>query len=389
MHIRMRSQRQFVDPFAETAPQEEIKFDLARNKDQWVELLKDNRYVAQGSAASTVAETAAVAIEHLYAEEKEAEAVEEMAFLEDDEESSEDVMESDQAMQYDYMMAYMRNPSANLLMYSAGRRGRELIVSRARARLEGGSIPTYPNGRLAPERKSELLKQLEESKTLPADLSKLSLNDLIWLGGALARQTNLNARLAPHALRIMEFSAPPTDAEAQKLAAKWMDGTLNRSLVEDLVAYATERLKAGDATLITVYRQPAFDGTAVRIEPVAAALRGSMSQFLPYLAATAGADKAAVLASFERVNAVWPLEATPDPKTDTAGESEVDMLLAEAVREASAGLGKSGEKQRERFWKAIDELPGGHAASGRTIFLMGMKSGTFTKKELRQYGEYR
>jgi hypothetical protein len=369
------------------------KLDLAKSRDQWLALLKDNRFVPRGSPPSTVAEMAAEVMEGLYAEqeranpppmsEEEAESNAELDFAEANPAEYEGAL----AQANVYASYYARNPSASMLSYATGRRGREFLLSRARSRMAGEPVPPYPTGSVEPERRKALLKQLEESPTPAQVISGINVGELLWLSGALNARTNLSIRLAPLSLRIAAFTVPPEDGEAMKLAAKWKDGTVGRPLVDDLVAYAKERLRAGNPTMITVYRQPGFDGTLVNIEPLANMKRSLLSSYSYYMR-DAPADKAVVLANMDGLSVNWVLDA-PAPATEAApaaGQSEVDALLAEALSDATRAMAKSGDKQRERFWKAVDALPRTNPASTRTIFLMGVKPGTFSKKELQQYG---
>lgn len=362
--------------------------DLAKSKEPWLALLKDDRFVPRGSPPATVAEIAAEVIESLYGKQ-ETDSVQTSEGTEGDEvqlegaEGSE--MDASWAQMGQYAAYYSRSPSASMLSYSTGRRGREFVLARARKRLAGEDVPPYPSGRVSQERRKAVLKQLEDG---PAQaVAALTLEDLLWLGPALNTKSNLNVRLAPLSLRISGFTVPPGDDAAATLAAKWKDGALGRPLVDDLLAYTREKLAAGAPVIVSLYRQPGFDGTLVYVEPMASMARSTLSSYSYYMR-DAPPDKAVVLATMDATSVHWVLDAAAPAveSAPAAGQSEIDALLAEALSDARRAIAKSGDKQRERFWKAIDALAQTNPSAARSIVLMGIKPGTFSKKDLQQYG---
>jgi len=371
---------------------------LARHQARWAGLLADDRHVEVGTSSATVADTAAKAIEELYAAPSaraEPEVVEppveetaepaEVDAANDEEDEAQVAFHSGGS---DYMMAYyQREQSPAMLAGMLGARGRAFVLARAKARVGGAAetaLPAYPKAdTVKPPRRKELTAQLTAATKMEAAgavdkvLNALSLDERLWLAQSLDHNTNLNARLVPLSLRIVDVTGPEGDAAATALTIAWKGKTLERKTAQALVDYVQTRLKAGESRFVSVERQPSFDGVSIRIQSAADAGKGGSADMLRYFARSAKGLTPAVVGAIEGSSAVWPLtaESAPDATPVAAtGASEVDTLLAEALADVKADAARSAVHQQERFWKTIDTFGVNNATVDRTVQLMGVAS---------------
>lgn len=364
---------------------------LAKNQAQWAVLLADDRRIAEGTTSATVAEAAAEAVETLYAapaSHSETEAVEppdeetaESAGADEDDESQVAFHSGASS----YMMAYyQREPSPELLASVLGARGRAFMLDRAKARV-GGTAETalapYPKAdTVKPPRRKELTAQLTAATGMDAAgavtkaLDALTLDERLWLASSLDHNTNLNSRLVPLSLRIVDVTGPDGDAGVAALASAWKGRMLERKTVQAAVDFVQAGLKTGKPCFVTVNRQPSFDGVTIQIQSTAEV--GKNAGGLMYYARLAKGLAPAVVGVIEGSTAVWPL--TPEIVTAaspaTKGGSEVDALLAEALADVKADAARSAIHQQDRFWKAIESLGMHNAAVGETVQLMAIET---------------
>ena len=378
------------------APAKPWKPVLAKHQAQWAALLADNQHSVDGASSATVAERAAEAVEELYAapaapaatEATEAPA-EETAEPADSNDGNDEEDDSPQAAFHSggssYMMAYyQREPSPAMLNGVLGTRGRAFVLARAKARVAGtaAALPAYPKADAvkAPRRKE--LTALVTAAAASGDagaiakaLEALTLDERLWLASALDRHTNLNARLVPFSLRIVDVTGPAGDAGVAALAAAWKGKTLEKKTVQAAVDYELASLKAGAPRHVWVLRHPSFDGVSLWIQPVSEAIKGLGN--LTYYTREAKGLLPAVVGILNGSTAIWPLtpEAVPaEAPAAGKGVSEVDALLAEALADVKADAARSAVRQQERFWKAVDAVSEHNAAVAEAVQLVAVEA---------------
>lgn len=323
-----------AEPWAQSILKEFDDLKLAATTEAWRTLLADDREVPVSLAmALRISDQAAVLFEMLYDEQ--------------------------------------HAKGVHVMLGRLGRTGYALLRERALAKLDGReSRPEYPSlSALPDEARAGLAAQLIDTPEADrvARVSGLSALELLSLVEDAPTNHALNAALIPAANRIraVEFVGSmenPVELEALR------GGTLDRAVIDRLIAFALAEEAAGRAPTIAVIREPAAAGVVIRIfseSPLAASMQGAVSSAAMLgIFGQEGAPVTAVayVPGGPRVMGSWGERVVEPPAgAATAGAEEVDedalSLLDELVSTTSAKATPKDETRRnEEFWKRMESI---------------------------------
>lgn len=249
-----------------------------------------------------------------------------------------------------------------------GERGQLLSVERARMLLEGEELPALPRAEdVDPVRRAALHEQL--MATTPADVPSLLVDysnaEIMALTEMALGDHELGAHLLPVANRVVGVHVIDLEGEEESFKAKLGDGrTLNRVLIEELLAILRIDDAAERERMISLYRGPALDGVNIVYAP-------GFETESPYSRMFASEADAPHIVGYVyglgsgTASARWLL-SEPEPAEGTA-PAESD-LLDEMLSDMDEQLDRASDAERAAFWEGLQ----GFSSEEKSPFLHGL-----------------